>query len=111
MSAYLYDLANKNRRVVGRLHEDCPGDNFTVVEGLSAQACFSQTACIDQLEHLIRDNKEQRAVLLPSSIITVDIILQLIRYLVYTTEEPTWKLGSEQGREPRDRAYSYASVL
>lgn len=62
VSAYLYDLANKNRRVVGWLHEDSPRDNFTVVEGLSTQTHFSQAACIDQLEHLIRDNKEQRAV-------------------------------------------------
>lgn len=35
VSAYLYDLAYENRRVVGRLHEDSPRDNFTVVEGLS----------------------------------------------------------------------------
>lgn len=60
VSAYLYDLVNENRRVVGRLHEDSPGDNFTVVEGLSTQACFSQTACIDQLEHLMTENKVQR---------------------------------------------------
>lgn len=59
VSAYLYDLANKNRRVVGWLHEDSPRDNFTVVECLSTQARFSQAACIDQLEHLIRYNKEQ----------------------------------------------------
>ncbi len=35
VSAYLYDLAYENRRVVGRLHEDSPRDNFTVMEGLS----------------------------------------------------------------------------
>lgn len=61
MEAYLYDLADENRRVVSRLHEDSLGDNFTVVEGLRTEACFSQAACIDQLEHLTRDNKEVRA--------------------------------------------------
>lgn len=53
MNAYLDELADKNRRVVGRLHEDSFCDDFTVVESLSAQARLSQTACIDQLKHLI----------------------------------------------------------
>lgn len=69
VSAYLYDLAYENRRVVSRLHEDSPGDNFTVVEGLCTQAFFSQAACIDQLEHLIGDNKEQRTAFFLSSMI------------------------------------------
>lgn len=64
---YLDDLAYENRRVVGRLYEDSPRDDFTVVESLSTQACFSQAACIDQLEHLVRDNKEKRTVLFLSS--------------------------------------------
>lgn len=54
VSVYLDDLAYENWRVVGGLREDSPRDNFTVVEGLSTEACFSQTACIDQLEHLQR---------------------------------------------------------
>lgn len=62
MDAYLYDLADEHRGVVSRLHEDSLGDNFTVVEGLRTEACFSQAACIDQLEHLTRDSKELRAV-------------------------------------------------
>lgn len=69
VSAYLYDLAYENRRVVSRLHEDSPRDNFTVVEGLRTQACFSQAACIDQLEHLIGDNKWQKIVFFLSSMI------------------------------------------
>lgn len=69
MSAYLDDLAYENRRVVGGLHEDSPRDNFTVVEGLSTEACFSQAACIDQLEDLGRDDEEHRTVLFHSSII------------------------------------------
>ena len=62
MSAYLYNLAYEHGRVVGRLHEDILRDDFTVVEGLSAQACFSQAACIDQLEHLI---KRQQSSVIP----------------------------------------------
>lgn len=62
VAAYLYDLTDENRGVVSRLHQDSLGDNFTVVEGLRAQACFSQAACIDQLEHLTRDNEELRVV-------------------------------------------------
>lgn len=54
--SYLYDLADENRRVVCRLHEDSLRDNFTVVEGLCTEACFSQAACIDKLEHLMKDN-------------------------------------------------------
>lgn len=50
--AHLYDLTDEDRRVVGWLHEDGPRDNLTVVEGLSAEACFRQTAGVDQLEHL-----------------------------------------------------------
>lgn len=55
VGTYLDDLAYENRGVVGRLYEDSPRDDFTVVESLSTQACFSQAACIDQLEHLVRD--------------------------------------------------------
>lgn len=70
VGAYLYNLAYENRRVIGWLHEDILRNDFTVVEGLSTEAYFSQTACIDQLEHLIRDNKEQRTVLFLSGIIS-----------------------------------------
>lgn len=70
VSTYLYDLAYENRRVVGRLNEDSPRDDFTVVEGLSTQSCFSQAACIDQLVHLKRDHKEQWIVLFLTSILS-----------------------------------------
>ena len=78
VSAYMYDLANKDRREVGRLHEHSLGDNFTVVEGLSTQACFSQTACIDQLEHLVGDNKAENSVLIFSNITIVDIFVMCV---------------------------------
>lgn len=59
MAAYLDDLTYEDGGEVGGLTEDSLGDDFTVVEGLSAQACFSQAACIDQLEHL-RKHSAQR---------------------------------------------------
>lgn len=57
MSAYLYDLADEKRRVVPWVHEDSPGNNFTVVESLRTETCFSQSACIDKLEYLITDKE------------------------------------------------------
>lgn len=49
---HLYDLTDENGGVVRRLHEDGLRDNFAIMEGLSAQACLSQAACIDQFKHL-----------------------------------------------------------
>lgn len=60
MSVYLYDLTDENGGVVRRLHEDGLRDNFAIMEGLSAQACLSQAACIDQFKHLMRDKKTRR---------------------------------------------------
>lgn len=56
-SANLYDLADEKRRVVARVHEDGPRNNFTVVESLRTEACFRQAARIDKLEHLTIDKE------------------------------------------------------
>lgn len=57
--AYLYELADEERRVVPGVHEDSPGNYLTVVESLSTEAGFSQAACINKLEHLT--DEENRA--------------------------------------------------
>ena len=44
------------------LREDTLGDDLTVVEGLSAEACFSQAAGVDQLEHLETKEEEKHPI-------------------------------------------------
>lgn len=39
------------------MHEDRPGNYFTIVERLRTEASFSQAACINKLEHLITDEE------------------------------------------------------
>lgn len=53
--AYLYDLADEERSVVPWVHEDSPGNHFTVVKSLSTEASFSQAAGINKLEHLTEE--------------------------------------------------------
>jgi hypothetical protein len=55
---YLHQLTGEHRRVVGRLHEHAPGDNLTVMEGLSTQPGLGQATCIDQFEHLEGDGRK-----------------------------------------------------
>jgi hypothetical protein len=59
---YLYQLTDDDRGVIRGLREDTLGDHLTVVEGLCAEACFSQAAGVDQLEHLETKEEEKQTI-------------------------------------------------